>query len=403
MSLEKPLEEITEDDLKALTIPEGKIIDYKSLLYSNSDDHKKKFLADVSSFANAAGGHLIFGITEENGLPTEVVGLGGINPDAEILRMENMLRDNIEPRIPGVSMWAVPLENTNVVIVIRIPHSWNQPHAVNYGSHWRFYSRNSAGKYPLDVGELRTAFALSETTTERIRSFRAERLGKIVAGEAPIAVGDNAKIVLHIIPFGAFDPSANFDPSSLEEEVRWSLWPIYGRPHKQRYNLDGLLSYSVAAPLHHSYVQLFRSGIIESVETSMLMRASRATNSEKDSLPFIPSAAFEGEILRVLPMYLRVQKILGVTPPLFIMLSLIGVSGFVMGTGRRLDPFGDYMHPIDRDTLILPEVIVENVETGVDAPATVMRPIFDSVWNATGWPRSMSYNDKGEWGKGSNS
>jgi hypothetical protein len=399
MSLDKPLEEITEDDLNALQTPESKTIEYKSSLYGGTNDEKRKFLAEVSSFANAAGGHLIFGIVEDEGVPVDVCGLPGIDPDAEILRMENMLRDNIEPRIPGVSMQPIPLSNSNHVIVIRIPHSWNQPHVVHHGSHWRFYARNSAGKYPLDVGELRTAFALSETTTERIRLFRAERLGKIVAGETPVDVGgSNAKIVLHIIPFNAFDPSIRIDLTSLEQQQSWSLRPLDGRVQHQRYNLDGLLNYSpvYSQPSTYSYIQLFRNGIIEMVETSMLRRG------REDGPLCIPSINFEKGVLEVLPAYFRIQKLLGVAPPLLIMLTLLGVSGYTMAVSHRLAFPGEREYPIDRDVLVIPETIVENFDAGIDAPATVMRPIFDSVWNATGWPRSMSYNDEGEWGKGPN-
>lgn len=62
------------------------------------------------------------------------------------------------------------------------------PHMVKLGGTFRFYSRNANGKYPLDVGELRALFAFSETTSERIRSFRQERLSSIVAGETPIVL-----------------------------------------------------------------------------------------------------------------------------------------------------------------------------------------------------------------------
>ncbi len=49
----KPLEYIVESDLRALVnnkISEGKTIEYKVSLPSNSDAAKKEFLADVSSF-----------------------------------------------------------------------------------------------------------------------------------------------------------------------------------------------------------------------------------------------------------------------------------------------------------------------------------------------------------------
>ena len=55
----KNIDQITEEDLQALidnSVLEGKTIEYKQSLPSNSDSDKKEFLADISSFANASGG-----------------------------------------------------------------------------------------------------------------------------------------------------------------------------------------------------------------------------------------------------------------------------------------------------------------------------------------------------------
>jgi predicted HTH transcriptional regulator len=60
----KPLETLVESDLQSLVddeVREVKTVEYKRSLPGNSDSEKKEFLADVSSFANAAGGHLICG------------------------------------------------------------------------------------------------------------------------------------------------------------------------------------------------------------------------------------------------------------------------------------------------------------------------------------------------------
>ena len=173
----KPLESIEKSGLQSLVenqVPEGKTIEYKQALPGNSDSDKREFLADVSSFANAAGGDLIYGVKEKSGIPVKVSGLQSIDSDAEILRLQNMIRDGIEPRIPGVSIRSVPLEKSGSAIVIRVPRSWASPHMVTFKGLSRFYSRTSAGKYPLDVHELRAAFALSETTAERIRNFLIE-------------------------------------------------------------------------------------------------------------------------------------------------------------------------------------------------------------------------------------
>ncbi len=65
--INKKLEDITEEDIENLIINgerEGKTIEYKRDIPDNTDLSKKKFLASISSLANALGGDLIFGIEE---------------------------------------------------------------------------------------------------------------------------------------------------------------------------------------------------------------------------------------------------------------------------------------------------------------------------------------------------
>lgn len=64
---DKPFESIDETDLQALCTGqerEGKTLEFKEMQLGTSDGDKKEFLADVTSFANTSGGHLIFGIKE---------------------------------------------------------------------------------------------------------------------------------------------------------------------------------------------------------------------------------------------------------------------------------------------------------------------------------------------------
>ena len=359
-------------------------MEYKQALPGNSDGDRREFLADVSSFANAAGGYLIFGIKEDAGVPSDICGLQIIDVDAAILSLENSVRDSITPRIPGLAVRAIPLQNQRVVIVFRIPKSWALPHMVTFKGASKFYSRNSAGKYQLDVGELRAAFALSETTAERIRSFRKERLGMIVAGETPVAMGKAAKLVLHIVPIGAFDPAVGFDVASLNKHPPQPLNAVSG--WSQRHNFDGHLSFNKFgnAPFVHTYLQTFRNGIIEAVDAYILTRPGGEH--------IIPSIKYEQEILRAIPSFLSVQKNLGVEPPFFIMLSLLGVKGYIMGVD--LSSGWSSGSPIDRDALLVPEVVVEDFNS---APTQFMRPVFDAIWNAAGWPQSRNYDDAGNW------
>ncbi|MGH6947029.1 MAG: AlbA family DNA-binding domain-containing protein [Kiloniellales bacterium] len=63
----RDIQEPRLQDLIIGQVPEGKTVDYKQDLPASSDGARKDFLADLCSFANAAGGYIIFGITESEG------------------------------------------------------------------------------------------------------------------------------------------------------------------------------------------------------------------------------------------------------------------------------------------------------------------------------------------------
>src|SRR5712692_11431287 len=96
----KPLDQITEADLIDLinaSVAERKTLDYKQQLPDTNDAGKRELLADVSSFANTAGGDLVFGMTESAGVPTGVPGVQIRGTDQEILRFDSIIRDGLSP------------------------------------------------------------------------------------------------------------------------------------------------------------------------------------------------------------------------------------------------------------------------------------------------------------------
>ena len=183
------IDELTYADIERLVeqkVPEGRELDYKRQLPGGTADEVKELLADVTSFANASGGHLVFGVTtakvngQNTAIPEAIVGVGEINAEQVENRLVDQLRSCIQPRIVGLRVKAIVMAGKPTVVVIHIPRSWNAPHMVAKGSS-KFYSRTSAGKQPLDVTEIRHAFAMSESVGERIRAFRDERIGRILA------------------------------------------------------------------------------------------------------------------------------------------------------------------------------------------------------------------------------
>ena len=387
--LPKAIDQIKEEDLLALkdnAVIERKTLEYKQALPGGSDLEKREFLADVSSFANASGGDLLYGVSEdkETGAPKAIDGFDIENIDKEKQRLDNMIRDGISPRIPSLTIHPVKLANSRVVIIIRIPKSWVSPHSVVNGKYHAFYSRNSSGKYPLDIGEIRVAFALSETVNEKIKNFRRDRIANIVANETPVVMNNNPKIILHLIPINSLSSLQNYDIDRIYSDTT-KLKPIYCGGWNTRYNLDGILAYAWdSEKISYSYVQLYRNGVIEAVETSLL--------EPYKGRKIIPSIAYEQKLVESLTGYINVIKELNVSLPLFISITLTNVKEYSMNVGENF--FGREIYPIDRDILMAAENIIEDFNVKADK---ILKPCFDSIWNACGFPKSLNYSDTGEW------
>jgi hypothetical protein len=389
--ISKAITAITKPDIDALVqnqVREGRTNEYKLVLPGNSDDEKREFLADISSFANAGGGDLLYGIRADDGVPQEAVGLA-CNIDTEIQRLESLMRDCLDPRIPGVRIAPIEGFPQGSVLLVRIPRSWASPHMIAFKNLSRFFTRNSAGKHQMDVTEIRSAFLLSESLPEKIKAFRDKRLGRIVACETPLPLCEGAKLVIHILPVPSFSSDFRIAMSTFKEEGH-NFKPMDVSGWDYRFNLDGYLTFSINRQdaCCRSYCQIFRGGQVEAVSTCLV-----EGSPEK---PYIASVAFERGAIMAVHQYLTVLAKLEVPSPVIIFISLLDVLGV------NLAVKGYFSHdpaPIDRDTLLLPDILIDEYETLTDAKDTArtLRPVFDALWNACGYECSYSYDKDGKW------
>lgn len=77
--------------------------------------------------------------------------------------------------------------------------------------------------------------------------------------------------------------------------------------------------------------------------------------------------------------------------PVAAMVSLLNVRNIRMRTDN---PFFFSDSGIERDDVLLPAVLIEGVD---DDLSLRMKPAFDSLWNAAGYPRSANYTAAGQW------
>ena len=380
MSLNKPLTAITEDDLRQLIddrVAESQTVDYKRGLFLDAEHPKNEFRADTSSFANASGGHLVIGMDEKEGFPTDLCGMEIPNPDAFKMRIDEVLQFKISPRIPGCAACVIALQNGKSAAVIRIPQSFNKPHQVTVNKDdFQFWSRNSAGKYRLAVDELRSIITQSDTLTTKIREFRSERIGNLMAGETPATLKEGARTVLHMIPLNAFGGTHKYNVAELQR----SSGDLVGVPgatiqayyNHFRHNLDGvvtMLGYDESGM--KGYLQVFRNGILEAVEAESInhMQSKPCWHGQDEKL-----------LIESVARGLKLQQHLGVEPPVIVLVTLMNVKGFYIYRGRLR--YGESPVRFSKETLALPDVLVDNLEARA---LDVVRPILDSIWNTGGY------------------
>lgn len=79
------------DELVTERAEEGPHLEFKRELPQNDNASKNEFLGDVSAFANAGGGDLVYGVDEDaDGAAAAVVPLAG-NADQEARRLQDLL------------------------------------------------------------------------------------------------------------------------------------------------------------------------------------------------------------------------------------------------------------------------------------------------------------------------
>jgi hypothetical protein len=203
---DRRLRDVTEADVQQLVnseLEEHLQLEYKSALYDGSDQGSRESLLDICMFANAGGGILLIGISEQrdaNNQPTgtpdpnAALGVDLPNPEMTLLSYDARVVGNVQERLP-LELYAIPVANNRHVVAIRVPNSTSKPHRVQYQGRVYFPSRRERQRYEMDVRELkemvmRTASRLEEAEDKLSRSIAAtpERpdAPSLVIGSIPV-------------------------------------------------------------------------------------------------------------------------------------------------------------------------------------------------------------------------
>jgi Putative DNA-binding domain len=147
----------TEQDLLRLIAvgeQESLTLEYKRCAaLDNTDAYKNEISKDVSAFANAAGGTLIYGIIDDKHVPTDL-DVGFSPGEGRRDWLDQVIDSRIQPRIQGVLVREIPLTGDKagrVVYVVDVPQS----HTAHQAHDKRYYKRRNFQVSPMDDYEVR--------------------------------------------------------------------------------------------------------------------------------------------------------------------------------------------------------------------------------------------------------
>lgn len=159
-----------------------------------------------------------------------------------------------------------------------------------------------------------------------------------------------------------------------------SFFPLESSGHTNIFNFEGRMHYFCDANRNvGSYVQIFRNGIIETVNSYIV-------NSQQK---IIYGKDIEKSIKNTIDSYICSLKRLGITFPFYISVSLLNVKGFrIQSTNQTAmniirSVWGDFGGIYNYD-IVLPTMYVEK-EDNLD---NVFAECFNVFWNTDGFPCS---------------
>ena len=151
-----PLKERTFEKMLSFIkdeVEENNFLEFKRSNSLSRDAHARKELSkDVSAFANAGGGLIIYGIKEEGGTAKEL----DEGVDSSMITkewIEQIINSLIHPKIPDIRIYSISSDIKKMMYyIIEIPQSILAPHMSGYN---KYYTRKNFSSIPMEDYEVR--------------------------------------------------------------------------------------------------------------------------------------------------------------------------------------------------------------------------------------------------------
>ncbi len=372
------VKKLSEQDLNNFIlnqVSESRFLEYKSHISLDGPD-KYEFCRDVAAFANTEGGHIIYGINEENGQPVDIC---KITDDIDNLqnRISQILKSVLEPKLLGYYCYAV-----SGCLVIYIRKSWNAPHAVKLDGtqcKYQFPYRTESGKQYYDVHTLKEKIMEYNNLITDIKSFVNERINIFRSENGhKFKNKDEIFVLVHLIPISSFYNNNSIDVDSVYSEYKKSSFNAL-RPFKLEENLtfsafpnlDGLQIKWDNNKDRHFINQIFRNATIEACFEL------NKNYQPPQNLPFLDEEKFQTTIIDGIKRFTDFLNSKGIPEPISVSINIFNIKNCYLGkTSFEQDPIPT---GLTREQLNLGNIEIKFIE--IDQS---LQQLFKIFYNAFG-------------------
>lgn len=370
------------DSLKVLGVCESTTLDYKRELKLETTGDKKEFCKDVSAMANTHGGHLIFGVAEEEGVPSEILGIDF--SDERMNQFFQVLTSGISPTLQSVDYGLADLTNGKKALVLRVCKD-GKLHQVKYEDN-RYYKRVGTITVQMESTDIESFFsqgrgkdrtgAIAESAKVFFDTVKSGKYFRGVDGEAMLALFVAPEVLSVTIDVGAIRDQF----STLFHPMQAGSWGVEatGRSRYAYATID------TAGP-PYSVTELNQNGELRAFCTPLLSNRREQSQMPGGAAGFVPSVSFCQLLFATLHQYLNGLVEVEVVAPLYVHVALLNVKGYYLGVDRMIEWEGGRIY---QEEDLIPDPVKFSQKSDYASPESVrghLKPLLDFVWREFGF------------------
>lgn len=379
------------ENLVANTIPEQQGIEYKAIPPQRKDhEQREEFLKDVIGMANAGGGVILYGVTNNITLKP-LLDAPPENFDLLERRLRLWIDAGVEPRITGLAINKIDLDG-GYVLALHVPDSLGGPYwAKVNGSGGStdsgrriFKIRRGTSVIDMSYHDVRSAFDRASEAMARAEQWSAKRNEEVLEGLPTY----RAVAVVHVIPLASYQ--RQLEPLAISDlkQDEFDFTKVLPGGFNSSVNFDGYRLYesSLTGP---TYVQVFRNGSIE-LAYEITRPNPQFAQQQTGPATLINAMLLAEHVWHSLHAAMAYSKKISGESARMLCISVLGANHAPLWIRSTTST-----KTTDRRILAVPPFIQESVSP--DDPHRVARLSLDMIWQAYGLMRCNWFDDQGNW------